>query len=153
MVLILAIGINVLFYQLLKASTRAGRKMLDELEGFQLYLEMAEKDEMNLRNPPEKTPELFEKFLPYALALNVEQRWAERFSGVFASLGEGRSRYHPTWYHGSAFNRAAVGSFAGGLGGAFNSAVSSASTAPGSTSGGGGGSSGGGGGGGGGGGW
>ncbi len=61
------------FYYLLKAPTRAGRRMLDKIEGFKLYLEVAEKEELNMRNPPEKTPELFEAYLPYALALAVEQ--------------------------------------------------------------------------------
>jgi len=31
-----------------------------------------------------ETPELFERYLPYALALDVEQAWAERFSDVLA---------------------------------------------------------------------
>ncbi len=152
--MVMAMAINVLFYHLLKAPTLAGRKILDKLEGFRLYLEMAEKDEMNLRNPPEKTLQLFETFLPYALALDVEQKWAERFASVFAQMERSQGHYRPTWYHGTAFTSAAVGGFAGGLAGAFTSAISSASTAPGSSSGGGGGgSSGGGGGGGGGGGW
>jgi len=154
LILLLAIGINVLFYQLLKAPTLAGRKLLDELEGFRLYLQVAEKDEMNLRNPPEKTPALFETFLPYALALDVEQEWAERFANVFAEMDGRQEHYHPGWYSGSGFSTAAIGGFAGSLGGALTSAISSSSTAPGSSSGsGGGGFSGGGGGGGGGGGW
>jgi len=32
---------------------------------------------MNLRYPPEKTPALFERYLPFALALGVEQERAE----------------------------------------------------------------------------
>jgi hypothetical protein len=42
--------------------------------GFREYLEIAEKEEMNLRNPPEKTPQLFEHYLPFALALGVENK-------------------------------------------------------------------------------
>ena len=60
-----------------------GRKLLDEMSGFREYLEIAEKDEMNLRNPPERTPLLFETYLPFALAMGVEQVWAERFAKVF----------------------------------------------------------------------
>ncbi len=52
---------------------------MDEMEGFREYLKVAEEERLNLENPPEKTPELFEKFLPYALALNVEQEWSEKF--------------------------------------------------------------------------
>jgi uncharacterized membrane protein len=139
---------------LLKAPTRAGRQLLDQIDGFRQYLEVAEKDEMNFRNPPEKTPQLFEQLLPYALALDVEQQWTERFAGVFAQLRDGAERYQPTWYHGSHWDASRPTGFADALGSSLGSAVAASSTAPGSSSGsGGGGSSGGGGGGGGGGGW
>jgi uncharacterized membrane protein YgcG len=145
---------HVIFYWLLRAPTPHGRRLMDKLEGFRSYLEVAEKDELNLRNPPEKTPELFERYLPFALALGVEQQWAERFAAVFARLeAERPGAYHPAWYHGD-FNTRNLGGFATGVGKSLTSAIASASTPPGSSSGGGGGgSSGGGGGGGGGGGW
>jgi uncharacterized membrane protein YgcG len=145
---------HLLFYWLLRAPTERGRRLMDKLEGFKSYLEVAEKDELNLRNPPEKTPELFERYLPFALALGVEQAWAEKFAGVFARLeASGSESYRPAWYHGH-FSSRALGSFTSGVGASLTSAISSASTPPGSSSGsGGGGFSGGGGGGGGGGGW
>ena len=152
--LALALLAHVLFYWLLRAPTERGRRLMDKLEGFRKYLEVAEKDELNLRNPPEKTPELFERYLPFALALGVEQKWAERFAGVFARLSaEQSSRYQPVWFHGH-FNPSRLDSFTQGVGKSLTTAISSASTPPGSSSGsGGGGFSGGGGGGGGGGGW
>lgn len=141
------------FYQLLKAPTRLGRKAMDALEGFRMYLSVAEQDRLALMKSPEKTPELFEAYLPYALALDVEQAWAEQFSDVLSSSARSEANvpYHPTWYSGRASTAGAIGAV---LGGSLSSAISSSSTAPGSSSGGGGGgSSGGGGGGGGGGGW
>ncbi len=153
--LLCAVAINILFYQWLKAPTLAGRKLLDRIEGFKLYLSVAEKDELNLKHPPEKTPELFEKYLPYAIALDVEQQWGERFTKIVnsAAITED-SGYHPGWYHGHSWNHNNIGAFTNSIGSAMSSAISSSSTAPGSSSGsGGGGSSGGGGGGGGGGGW
>ncbi len=66
----------------MKRPTMRGRKVLDEMLGFKDYLEIAEKYEMELRNPPEKTPQLFEKYLPFALALGIEQTWSEKFSTV-----------------------------------------------------------------------
>jgi len=153
-ILISAIVINLLFHCLLKAPTRAGRRLLDELEGFRQFLEVAEREEMNFRNPPEKTPELFERFLPYALALGVEQHWMERFAGLFLLLEERGEHYRPVWYHGNNWQLQNLGNFSNSLGNSLGSALSSSSSAPGSSSGsGGGGSSGGGGGGGGGGGW
>ncbi len=100
-------------------------------------------------NPPGKTPELFEKYLPFALAFNLEQQWAEQFSEILSAAA-----YSPTWYSGPAFTYLSAGGFATSLSSSFSGSISSSSTAPGSRSGGGGGgSSGGGGGGGGGGGW
>ncbi len=145
---VVSVGITLIFYQLLKAVTPLGRKRLDEIEGFRTFLEAAEKDRLNFLHPPERTPELFEKLLPYALALGVEQRWAEQFSNVLsAAAAEGRS---PDWYSGRSPGAFSTGALAASLGDSLSSAVASSSGSSGS---GGGGSSGGGGGGGGGGGW
>jgi uncharacterized membrane protein len=153
-VLLLAVVINFAFYHWLKAPTMRGRRFLDEAEGLRMYLEVAEKDVMNFRYPPEKTPELFERLLPYAMALDVEQRWAEKFASVFLHIGPDGQQYQPTWYHGHHWNASNLGAFTSSVGSALTSAIASSSKAPGSSSGGGGGgSSAGGGGGGGGGGW
>lgn len=151
--LAISVALNVLFYHLLKAPTKAGRKILDEIEGFRVFLSATEKDRLNFMNPPERTPELFEKYLPYALALDVEQKWAEQFSDVLAASTKNGDQYSPVWYSGSLSSLDTAG-FASSIGNALSESVSSSSSAPGSSSGsGGGGSSGGGGGGGGGGGW
>lgn len=152
--LITALLINILFYQWLKAPTLAGRKLLDKIEGFGLYLSVAEGEELRFKHPPEKTPELFERYLPYALALDVEQEWGERFNDILRQAQADGSSYHPAWYQGRSWHHGNLSGFTGAMGGAVSSAISSSSAAPGSSSGsGGGGSSGGGGGGGGGGGW
>ena len=152
--LLLAIGINIGFYHWLDADTRAGRKLVDQAEGFKLYLDVAEGDELKMRGAPTKTSDLFEMYLPFALALDVEQHWAERFADIFADLEKRGQPYTPVWYSGSHWNHANLGGFTDSIGGSLSSAISSSSHAPGSSSGsGGGGFSGGGGGGGGGGGW
>jgi len=156
LVLLALIFLNLLFYHLLKAPTRLGRRVMDRIEGFLSYLSVAEKDRMNLLNPPERTPDLFEKFLPFALALGVEQAWSEQFAGVLdaAGRGDGAEGYRPGWYSGHGFHHGGITGFTSGLSGSFSNAIAASSTAPGSSSGSsGGGSSGGGGGGGGGGGW
>jgi len=157
--LVTAVTVNVVFSELLKAPTRAGRRLLDKLEGFKQYLEVAEKDELNFKHAPRKTPDLFEMYLPYALALDVENQWAQRFASVFARLKQEGQPYQPVWYHGTHWDYTSPGRFSSAVGTSFSSAIASASTPPGSSGsgfsggGGGGGSSGGGGGGGGGGGW
>jgi hypothetical protein len=119
-----------------------------------MFLGATEGDRLERLNPDGRTPEQFEKFLPYAIALGVEQQWAERFAGVLsrAARPEGGG-YRPAWYSGT-WDSGRVADFAGSVGSSLSGAISSAAAAPGSRSGGGGGgSSGGGGGGGGGGGW
>jgi uncharacterized membrane protein len=126
---------------------------MDRIEGFREHLGVAEEDRLNALNPPDKTPELFERFLPYAVALDVENAWAQRFAGVLAAAGATAAA--SSWYANSNWTNDPV-SFADHLGSDLNQTISSASTAPGSSDSGGssgGGSSGGGGGGGGGSGW
>ncbi len=65
--------------RLLKRETVAGNKIATDAKGFKMFLAATEKDQLNFRNPPDRTPELFEKYLPYALALGVEQLWSEHF--------------------------------------------------------------------------
>jgi uncharacterized membrane protein YgcG len=142
---------SVLFGRLLKAPTVTGRAVMDQIEGFRLFLDVAEGDDLRLIDAPPLTPRLFERNLPAALALEVEQRWAERFSEVFATQAPENA---PGWYSGNRWDTRSLGRFSSGFGASLDHAISSASAAPGSRSGsGGGGSSGGGGGGGGGGGW
>jgi uncharacterized membrane protein YgcG len=152
------IFVNPLFYYLLKAPTLNGRGVMDQIEGFKLYLSVAEQERLNLLNPPERTPELFEKYLPYALALDVEVQWTEQFAQVLAAAEAAGTAYTPVWYSGRSFYPGyAFTDFSSGLGSSFSGAIASSATAPGSSSGfgggGGGGFSGGGGGGGGGGDW
>jgi len=154
--ILVALGlVNAKFHHFLKQPSPEGREIMDRIEGFRMYLGTAEGDVlMGASNPPHKTPELFERFLPYALALGVETAWSEQFAEVLERASTEGAEYSPTWYHGPSWSAVGAGAFASSFSSSFASALSSASTAPGSSSGsGGGGSSGGGGGGGGGGGW
>ncbi len=154
MFVLLNFAVLIFFAVIMKRPTLRGRALLDQMLGFKDYLDVAEKDELELRNPPDKTPELFEQYLPYALALGVDQRWSEKFAAVLAAVGEGGGQpYRPDWYQGR-FDTSTLLSSRSGLTSGLNKAISSSVSPPGSSSGsGGGGFSGGGGGGGGGGGW
>jgi uncharacterized membrane protein len=121
-----------------------------------MYLSVAEKDQLDLMYEPELTVERFEKLLPYAIALGVENQWGKKFENALRQSMQDTKTYNPSWYTGAGAGAAAFSpvNFTSAMGKSFSSAISSASTPPGSSSGsGGGGSSGGGGGGGGGGGW
>ncbi len=160
---VLLLATNISFYHWLEAPTIFGRKVMDKIEGFKLYLGKAEKDRIEFFNPPERTPEHFEQLLPFAMALGVANQWGAKFESVLRDAQHAPNSsggYQPSWYSGSrSFSSMNSSSFASNLSGSFTSALASSSTPPGiSSSGGGGfsgggGSSGGGGGGGGGGGW
>jgi uncharacterized membrane protein len=153
----LCIGV---FQRLIKSPTAEGQKLWDEIEGFRIFLAEVDEDRLSRMNPPDKTPELFERMLPYAIALDCENAWAKKFESVLAMAAAAPSQhgsgagFTPSWYNGPAGDIANISSFTHSFSSSFSSAIASSATAPGSSSGGGGGgSSGGGGGGGGGGGW
>jgi hypothetical protein len=150
--------LNIIFHYLLKAPTLAGRALMDRVEGFRMFLGAVDRDRIRTLSPPVQTPELFERFLPYALALGVEAAWAQQFAQVLAAAAgasaQGGRGYSPSWYTGAAMGSFSAAQFTSSFSSSFSSAVSSASAPATSSSGsGGGGFSGGGGGGGGGGGW
>lgn len=155
---LLAIGmiIQIIFMRIIKAYSLEGRMMADKILGFKMYMETTEKNQLNLLNPPEENIQLFEKYLPYAIALGIENAWSDRFKKIVEeSIANG---YRPSYLSMSQHNSFSEGSqsFASVFGSGLSNTVSSASTPPSSSSssgGGGGGFSGGGGGGGGGGGW
>jgi len=76
------LGLNVVFVHLMKAPTLEGRKLLDKIEGFRKFLSSVERYPMDRPDPPSRTPGLYERYLPYAVALEVEQAWSDQFIGA-----------------------------------------------------------------------
>lgn len=147
-----AAAVTSLLHVFSTTRTERGAQLDSEVKGLYLYMSVAEKDRLEMLNAPEDTPEVFERLLPYAMALGVAKTWGNRFASVLE-----RAKYSPRWYAGpSPYLFVAHGGI-----GAFSNAVGSgvargatAGRAPSLSSGAGGrGSSGGGGGGGGGSGW
>jgi uncharacterized membrane protein YgcG len=153
------IVMSFVFHRLLRAPTLSGRKLLDQIEGFRMYMTTAEEERLKVLHPPERTPELFQRYLPYALALDCENEWNAKFAAVLAAAAAAGVATSPYWYSGSHWNTGNMGGFTDSIGSSLATTTSSASMPPGSSSSsgggfsGGGGSSGGGGGGGGGSGW
>jgi hypothetical protein len=159
--------IVIIFAILMRAPTIQGRKLMDEIEGFRMYLETAEKNRLNYvdKGEPQMTIKRFESILPFAIALGVEKPWSERFEADLARHAVADATgdtYSPYWYRGSSWSTSgssgdfskSFSSIATGMSAAMIAAQPVSSSGSGfSGGGGGGGSSGGGGGGGGGGGW
>ncbi|MCX8068967.1 MAG: DUF2207 domain-containing protein [Thermodesulfovibrionales bacterium] len=139
--------INNIFYHLLKAPTLRGRLLMDKIEGFKQFLKTTEEDRLRMLYPGGKTPELFEKYLPFAIALDVESEWTEQFESVLkASTYESqREGSGFTWYQGPSYSTTSLSSIGSTLGTAIASSMSSASSSGSGSSGGGGGGGGGGG--------
>lgn len=96
---IISAVIVAIFAYFMPKATAKGAEMKAYILGLKLYMNVAEKDRLKFFNAPEKTPEHFEKLLPYALALGVETSWAKQFEGIYKTP--------PAWYSGSpggAFN-------------------------------------------------
>jgi len=148
--LVAMLAMHYFFYQWLKAPTLAGRRLLDQIEGFKHYLQVAGDDEIAMQGAPEFSSDIYETYLPYAIALGLENEWTEKLNRAIVAGSVERSYSRPTWYHAHSHSRS---HFSNALASSFDSAIASSSVAPGSSSGSSGGSSGGGGGGGGGGGW
>jgi len=153
--IVIGIAILVLMFHLLRAPTLAGAKVLSRIEGFKLYLETAEANRLNLRDAPKMSEELFEKYLPYAAGLGVEEPWSEAYAAHLKRVAPNEDRtYQPIWYRGRDWSSHTIARSTAVAVVAISSAMASAMPQPKSSSGSsGGGSSGGGGGGGGGGGW
>lgn len=149
------VGIIALFAWLLKGYTPEGLEIKKQIEGFKLFLKTTEEERLKIiGTPPTKTPELYETYLPYAIALGVEKQWSRQFAPLFERMAKVGNPYIVVWISGGRFDSFNANTFASNLSNSIGSSISSSSTSPGSSSGfGGRGSSGGGGGGGGGGGW
>jgi uncharacterized membrane protein len=122
--------------------SRKGYEALDHLKGFKLFLEMTDKERFDFHNAPEKSPEQFMEYLPYAIAFGVEEKWATAFEGIVTQ--------NPDWYDGGSGSTFSALNLTTSMN-AFSTALASSGTSSSASSGGG--SSGGGGGGGGGGSW
>lgn len=145
--MLFAAAVVMVFAFFMPAMTRKGAKVRARVEGLEEYVRRAEKAEMEFANAPEKSPELFDRLLPYAVALDVTDLWMEQFEGILTRP--------PDWYDGRVahWNMAA---FSSDLSSFRASAAATLASSPGGSGGSGsfgGGSVGGGGGGGGGGSW
>jgi uncharacterized membrane protein YgcG len=89
---ILTGGIIAGFGWFMPAHTEQGARALEGVLGFEDFLVHVESDRFNKMI---KTPEMFEKFLPFAMALGVEKNWSKAFQGIL--------KEPPTWYRGSSY--------------------------------------------------
>ena len=85
-VIALMTALNVSFLHFMRTPTEQGRKVLDEIEGFRLFLKEVDRLSMNRSDAPDEHVGLYEKYLPYAIALEVEQAWGDRFVAMASTF-------------------------------------------------------------------
>jgi hypothetical protein len=128
LILLAGAGMAWAFYYLLKAPSADGIAVFDKIAGFRMFLDASEKDRLEMLNPPDVTPELFDKYLPYAIALNCENRWSKNFEAEAAAAALKRIPYRPGWFTGTALALDALDNIAT-LGASIGSAAAAAAVA------------------------
>jgi hypothetical protein len=87
----LSAAVVIGFGLVMPARTEQGTRALEGVLGFEEFLRRVERDRIDR---VVKTPEMFEKYLPFAMALSVEKTWARAFEGICTQP--------PNWYQGSS---------------------------------------------------
>jgi uncharacterized membrane protein len=89
---ILTAAVIFAFAWFMPARTQSGADALERILGFEDFLDHVEADRFNRMI---KTPEMFEKFLPFAMALGVEKNWSKAFENIYTQP--------PQWYQGGSY--------------------------------------------------
>lgn len=97
LIFIASAGVISVMRPLLMTYTQRGSDLINKIEGLRLYMNTAEKSRLEMFYPSKETPELFERLLPYALALGVAKTWADKFASILNT-----AQYEPAWYVGSS---------------------------------------------------
>ena len=85
--------IIILFGFFMTKRTIKGVKTKNYILGLKEYIRVAEKERIKFHNAPEKNPQTFEKFLPYAMVFKLEKQWAKQFENIYLE--------QPVWYSGT----------------------------------------------------
>jgi len=130
---ILSLIILIGFALIMPARTVEGAHAREAALGFQEFLSRVEEDRFRRMIT---SPDLFEKYLPYAMAFGVDENWARAFRDMHLPP--------PQWYTGTTGGHFDVSGFSHSISSMSQAAASSMTSSPSSSGSGGGGSSGGG---------
>ncbi len=86
-----ALSAAVVYFFGLRVSpkTLKGVQVCSEIEGFREFLNRVDRDRLE-----RVSPQQFERYLPYAMALGVEHHWAQTFAGITTEV--------PDWFQSAA---------------------------------------------------
>ncbi|MDH3296943.1 MAG: DUF2207 domain-containing protein [Gemmatimonadota bacterium] len=117
---ILSAIIVAAFGSVMPARTVEGARAQEQALGFEDFLGRVESDRFKRMI---KTPEMFEQYLPFAMAFGVEDTWAQAFADIYQDR-------QPTWYTGHGGMRFHAGSLAGDLSRMATTTASAMASAP-----------------------
>ena len=67
----------------LKRKSPLGRQVSDQIAGFRQFLEKVDRDKLDRLNPAGSAQEDLDRYLPYAIALEVKEAWGDHLSQSF----------------------------------------------------------------------
>ncbi|BAI80599.1 conserved hypothetical protein [Deferribacter desulfuricans SSM1] len=91
---ILSSIIVFIFARIMPKKTTKGSKVYQLVEGFKEFIERVEKPK--LKALLKEDPNYFDKILPFAIALGIEEKVAEKFKDLITEP--------PSWYRGSSYH-------------------------------------------------
>lgn len=93
--LMLSAGIGFVFYNFMRSKNDKGLKLYEQVVGFRMFMEKAEKDKLEFLL--KEDPLYFEKSLPYAVIFGMAKKWGQKFDGLVMEP--------PSWYIGPNYGR------------------------------------------------
>ncbi len=113
---------NFAFIKLIKKYSEEGLRAKEEIEGFKMFINTA--SDVDFKN---KTPEMFDKYFPYAYVLGLENNWAEKFEDILKIAD-----YSPSWCSSNLLNEGTFDAviFTNTFSSRFSSAISDALVTP-----------------------
>jgi uncharacterized membrane protein len=99
--LIISGFIIMILGSLMPKKTKFGAEIKNHLLGFKQFLSVTDKERITFHNAPDKNPQQFMQYLPFAIALGVEKQWADQFKDMYIE--------NPEWYQGN-YSKAIIAS-------------------------------------------
>ena len=75
--------VNLMGGPLLKRKSPLGQQVSDQIAGFRQFLAGVEQDRLNRSNQAQQAPQELDRFLPYAIALEVKEAWGDHLAQAF----------------------------------------------------------------------
>jgi len=83
---VLLLPVVIRGFRFLRNYTEDGHEIMDSLNGFKQYLTLAEQPRLEALATVEEKLRVYERYLPYAMALDVGDKWAKAFAGLSATV-------------------------------------------------------------------